>query len=64
MDLNNRRIGKDATKPRALGLLGHSACTGKVVFLKNIQTIHVSQWIKKVGGDSSSRTHAVYKMWS
>ena len=24
MDLNNRRTGKDATKPRALGLLGHS----------------------------------------
>ena len=24
MDLNNRRIGKDATKLRALGLLGHS----------------------------------------
>ena len=24
MDLNNRRSGKDATKPRALGLLGHS----------------------------------------
>ena len=33
--------------------------TGKVVFLKYIQTNHVSQWIKKVGGDSSSRTHAV-----
>ena len=24
MDLNNQRTGKDATKPRALGLLGHS----------------------------------------
>ena len=24
MDLNNRRTGKYATKPRALGLLGHS----------------------------------------
>ena len=24
MDSNNRRTGKDATKPRALGLLGHS----------------------------------------
>ena len=24
MDLNNRRTGKHATKPRALGLLGHS----------------------------------------
>ena len=24
MDLNNRRTGKDATKPPALGLLGHS----------------------------------------
>ena len=24
MDLNNRRTGKDRTKPRALGLLGHS----------------------------------------
>ena len=24
MDLNNRRKGKDATKPRALGLLGNS----------------------------------------
>ena len=24
MDLNNRRTGKDATKPRALGLLGQS----------------------------------------
>ena len=24
MDFNNRRTGKDATKPRALGLLGHS----------------------------------------
>ena len=24
MDLNNRRTGKDATKPHALGLLGHS----------------------------------------
>ena len=24
MDLNNRRTGKDAAKPRALGLLGHS----------------------------------------
>ena len=24
MDLNNRRTGKDATKRRALGLLGHS----------------------------------------
>ena len=24
MDLNNRRTGKDTTKPRALGLLGHS----------------------------------------
>ena len=24
MDLNNRRTGKDATKHRALGLLGHS----------------------------------------
>ena len=23
-DLNNRRTGKDSTKPRALGLLGHS----------------------------------------
>ena len=23
-DLNNRRTGKDATKPRILGLLGHS----------------------------------------
>ena len=23
MDLNNRRTGKHATKPRALGLLGH-----------------------------------------
>ena len=22
--LNNRRIGKDATKPRTLGILGHS----------------------------------------
>ena len=24
MDLNNRRTGKDASKPRTLGLLGHS----------------------------------------
>ena len=24
MDLNKRRTGKDATKPRALGLLGYS----------------------------------------
>ena len=24
MNLNNRRTGKDATKPRTLGLLGHS----------------------------------------
>ena len=24
MDLNNRQTGKDATKPRALGLLEHS----------------------------------------
>ena len=24
VDLNNRRTGKHATKPRALGLLGHS----------------------------------------
>ena len=24
MDLNNRQTGKDATKPRTLGLLGHS----------------------------------------
>ena len=24
MDLNNRRTGKDATKPRSMGLLGHS----------------------------------------
>ena len=24
MDLNNRRTGEHATKPRALGLLGHS----------------------------------------
>ena len=31
MDLNNRRTGKDATKPRALGLLGHSV---KIVKLK------------------------------
>ena len=30
MDLNNRRTGKDATKPRALGLLGHS---GKTLFI-------------------------------
>ena len=31
MDLNNRRTGKHATKPRALGLLGHSEvdCTIK-----------------------------------
>ena len=31
MDLNNRRTGKAATKPRALGLLGHS-----VVGYKNL----------------------------
>ena len=37
MDLNNRRTGKDATKPRALWLLGHmvidiaftSTCQGR-----------------------------------
>ena len=28
MDLNNRRTGKDATKPRALGLLGHCGVVG------------------------------------
>ena len=27
MDLNNRRTGKDATKPRAPGLLGQSVIT-------------------------------------
>ena len=29
MDLNNRRTGKDATKLRALGLLGHSDVGGR-----------------------------------
>ena len=31
----------------------------EVVFMKSIQTTHASQWIKKVDGYSSSRTHAV-----
>ena len=31
MDLNNRRTGKDATKPRALGLLGHSDTVRNVI---------------------------------
>ena len=30
MDLNNRRTGKHATKPRALGLLGHSVIDSDV----------------------------------
>ena len=34
MDLNNRRTGKDATKPRALGLLGHSD-TVTLTFIDN-----------------------------
>ena len=33
MDLNNRPTGKDATKTRALGLLGHSEHC--VLYLKN-----------------------------
>ena len=31
MDLNNRRTGKHATKPRALGLLGHSVSIAIVI---------------------------------
>ena len=30
MDLNKRRTGKDVTKPRALGLLGHSVVWRRV----------------------------------
>ena len=44
MDLNNRRTGKDATKPRALGLLGHSV----VAVSQNIQSIAVALHIISV----------------
>ena len=33
MDLNNRRTGKDAPKPRTLGLLGHSVTNGSQSFV-------------------------------
>ena len=33
MDLNNRRTDKHATKPRALGLLGHSVLCCSVFFV-------------------------------
>ena len=32
MDLNNRRTGKDATKTRALGLLGHSELVSLIIY--------------------------------
>ena len=35
MDLNNRRTGKDASKPPTLGLLGHSE-----IVLKKIETLY------------------------
>ena len=38
MDLNNRRTGKDATKARVLGLLGHSGG-----ILLNIVVVHVNR---------------------
>ena len=37
--LNNRRTGKDATKPRTLGLLGHSELTRFKQFILNIYTL-------------------------
>ena len=43
MDLNNRQTGKDATKPRALGLLGHSDITQKITVLKQEQICSVRE---------------------
>ena len=36
MDLNNRQTGKHATKPRALGLLGHSVYIRVIFITQNI----------------------------
>ena len=58
MDLNNRRTGKHATKPRALGLLGHSG-TGKTLngqLTSEVVTFQVENEYKLNGKKS------VYKM--
>ena len=39
MDLNNRRTGKHATKPRALGLLGHSVLVFNIIIASNAKDI-------------------------
>ena len=53
MDLNNRRTGKDATKPRALGLLGHSDSSsrqyeGQLIKAKVISYPKLKQGINSV----------------
>ena len=46
MDLNNRRTGKDATEPRALGLLGHS-----VMFYEQMIEIVVKFLLNMIFGE-------------
>ena len=54
MDLNNRRPGKDATKPRELGLLEHSDLAKKILtknnsrwyFMKKLSWNH-GRWIRR-----------------
>ena len=41
--LNNRQTGKDATKPRALGLLGHSVID--IIIFSGIFYIEISLFI-------------------
>ena len=42
VDLNNRRTGKHATKPRALGLLGHSVLRNGEYFIWKLKSSSLS----------------------
>ena len=41
MDLNNRQTGKHATKPRALGLLGHSELYVPVIAITSVLFVSI-----------------------
>ena len=43
MDLNNRQTGKDASKPRTLGLLGHSEqmAVDRTIILYQLEQVHM-----------------------
>ena len=65
MDLNNRRTDKDATKPRALGLLGHSVFTNRKS--RVIKRTQISSYVNnppyRDSGPTANQSGEVIKMW-